>query len=480
MKKILFFALLPLVAVASYDLSPIEDCERLKENMMQDLNYQESNILEGINPALLTFTNRIDSLIGQVDAIRRLDTDDDYEMDLLSLRGNIASLNANVYYTLDYSNNAYEYTQYLKATVNAINCTTCDGSSSSNCCDFTEILQAIGNVSNGVNIVIHELSVISNQLNSLEYTNFLLDHGFGDITNMLNFANWEALPYSPFNPASGLNSLYGLRTLSQGTRFSVGQLSLNTISANARDNGWLPSIWWQNFDQLKIMGSLNSFELNKYLNFYGPVTNALSSITNNFSLLRSDINPQHSLAHWSGGSIYDYLTNQYLDAINVSPSNWHSRVESLLAALVFQDSAQSSSDKEQDIEDEVQDGLDDALDKRTELESAFDSEENITFLDLENFDTFEMPDIEVSDDKLPDELYITFGALTWFDDTYSDQIVTIDLTNKDVVDFLTLVRSFFTVLWWGAVLLFVWWLFKWFLRFLKWVWSAIKGIDFGA
>ena len=86
MKKYLSLLIIPLTSFASYDLAPIDECERLKENMINDLNQQESNILEGLNPGLQTITTRIGYLVDEIDEIRRLDSDNDYESLLLNIR----------------------------------------------------------------------------------------------------------------------------------------------------------------------------------------------------------------------------------------------------------------------------------------------------------------------------------------------------------------------------------------------------------
>lgn len=86
---------------------------------------------------------------------------------------------------------------------------------------------------------------------------------------------------------------------------------------------------------------------------------------------------------------YAYLTNSYLSAYSgTNPNtNWFRRVETLLAALVFQ-----GSGHEEDVE-EVGETADHADDKRSTLEGSFDAENTLSFdLGQQILDTnFQLP-----------------------------------------------------------------------------------------
>lgn len=292
--------------------------------------------------------------------------------------GGLNHIKTELDYGYDYAENLVNQSSTLYDEISGISCGSCPtngasgGGSGGSCCDvdFTQIIDRMiiaelqrADISNQIARISNYLGSITNELN---YLNFLVEHGFGEITNSLSYLKLDNLQFSTLNPATGLNALYGLRTLSSGTRFSVGALSMNTISANPRDNGWLPSLWWQNFDHLKILGSLNSFELNKYLNVYGPLTNNLLTIvdnivpltdstTNFFSFFRGEIGVSGVLEDWtneeSDGTYHDFLTNHYINVVRggslsgntSSKTNWFSRIETLLAALVFTDSAETNT-----------------------------------------------------------------------------------------------------------------------------------------
>lgn len=409
----------------------------------------------------------------------------------------------------------------LYYTISNIECVSCPtngasgGGSGGSCCDvdFTDIINRLivaeqqrAAISNQIESIFYYLGVFTNEI---AYSNFLLEHGFGEITNMLNYAHWDTLPYSTFNPSTGLNSLYGLRTLSHGTNFSVGQLPLNTISANARDNGWLPSIWWQNFDQLKIMGSLNSFELNKYLNYHGPVTNNLISLnktldsltdstTNFFSFFRGELGVRGVLEDWQSeevsGSYYDFLTNHYLSVVfgeslsgyQAEKTNWFSRIETLLAALVFVDGSEtnayaSATDASTNSVDNIKDSFNSTFDgvssaPSTQMELAVDIEKSM-YNSLKSFSQ------AFSSASLPSTVRLLYvykddgggggslrkGALR---SSGGSVDVSVDVDGK-LSDFIEILRSCSTLCW---VFFGLWFMFKFAVWTVKKIYFLIRYI----
>lgn len=503
MKK-LFFLLLPLAALAdtSYELYPSKECEALKSDYMaqineiQNLNGSQRVNLLGLNQQLIGIRSFGEAVTNIQDEAKATDFD---TQSIASAYATVAWANGSLetVSTMLDNNSTNNYRLGLLLTsVQNIDCGKC-GSDSTNCCDFTQIEQTLHDIYLDVNAISADTNMM---LEWFDYFDTIIEPYFDNVTGLLGASTnlfsqlihdlYKSVPSTQHNLQwYGYNSPSG----SSGNASLQNSPNYSVITAPS-SSGWLNTFW----SAIKIfnykLGSLNDYQYyfqSRHFpiltNIVGSISKGVSFITNDLPIfahdttnlltsLRADINPQHSLADWGGGSIYEYLTNQYLTAIDASPSNWHSRIETLLAALVFRDSAA----REKEIEDEISDGLSDVEGRQSELEGAFDSEETITFLDTENLEKFEMPDIEVGDDQLPDSLVITFGGFSWFEDSYNDQDMTIDLTDNDLRDFLTLVRSFFRILWWGSVLLIVWWLFKWFLRFLVWVWSAIKGIDFGS
>lgn len=263
--------------------------------------------------------------------------------------------------------------QYIDENMICGSCSTnsSGGSSGGGSCCNTDLTPILESLNYGHYLSESLLSTASNVVLQLQYTNFLLEHGFHDATNLLANIRFD-LGIGFQSVTNILNSislsLYDSKSNAYAYRKYYKQSYMNSSYKNTLQNVSPYFYSFNNSDFLRSIArniyglvdpilSLNNYWYDYSFNRFPILTNTVGTLTtattNFFTFFRGEIGVKGVLGDWTAdaGTYYDFLTNHYLKVVNgeqiqgsaASKTNWFSRIETLLAALVFADSESTNT-----------------------------------------------------------------------------------------------------------------------------------------
>lgn len=322
------------------DVYIIENCEQLKQNLASAVNYISSELVLAY-PQLISISNSAEIIYysSSSDQVDIRNNSQSIQVQSMELYNRLQSVDRSL---------VSEDSSSLLSQINSIVCGSCSTNGDGSCCDV-------------------DLTPILQQLNESQFV-------LNSITNLLGFyVGGTANPFARMNWSNTTG------------KFTFG--SSNQLLAN-------------NYNQRNVINLLSLMQnnlvntqasINNYLRYFASVqipnisTNLeflLISSTNHFSFFRDLTFQDSPLIDYSQQSgfdnYYDFLTNhyvkvsfkQYNDLLGdeASKTNWFSRIETLLAALVFSD-AQSTNTVDESYGETQQEDIINSLDGLTSTPS---------------------------------------------------------------------------------------------------------------
>lgn len=243
---------------------------------------------------------------------------------------------------------------------------SCDESSGGCSCDFTGVISAINDCHSRLEDIYgyvrdtqSSVALIETCISGIYETQ--LPDMIGSLHSISNsviniLSSMDSVLTNKYQFAVNSNYGYQPSSFNYITRFGV---------VTSRNTGYLKTGSYSAFDALRVLAYTVPHDLSDFQNtFYDfgyrqfPIlTNTVGTLTksstNFFSFFRAEIGVHGVLEDWTAqdGSYYDFLTNHYIQVVTggtlsgnqSSKTNWFSRIETLLAALVFGDEGTSTN-----------------------------------------------------------------------------------------------------------------------------------------